>query len=95
MSNSPEPPHNEGILEMYHFYESIESIEQGLNDMISGLRDFQAGLENLHVLFNKIEELAKLSQEAELSSTDVEDADPKDGSREDSKMWTDDNLLEG
>jgi len=75
MSNIPPLPQNEGILEMYHFQESIQSIEHGLAIMMHGLRDFQAGVENLRVLFQKIEELTMSSLETEGFGSEGEESD--------------------
>lgn len=77
---------------MYHFYESIQSIEQGLSNMIFGLREFQAGIENLRVLFQKIEELAASNLEAELSTTEAEESDDEHERRGSNEMGSEDNV---
>jgi hypothetical protein len=66
--DKPLPPlPNENLLEMYHFHESIQSMRQGLIEMSYGLREFQAGMENLRVLFEKIkEELAILERSGDV-----------------------------
>jgi hypothetical protein len=75
MSNNASPPRNETLLEMYHFRESIQSIEQGLTEMMFGLREFQAGVENLRVLFEKIEDLAILNLGTAFHTLEVDESD--------------------
>jgi hypothetical protein len=70
-----DPGYNPTLMEMYHFRESVETIREGLGDMMIGLQKFEAGIENLRVLFERIDNLAleEIQTERELMRLDYEE----------------------
>ena len=70
-----DPSRNPTLMEMYHFRESVETIGEGLRDMINGLQKLEAGVENLRVLFERIDDLVveEIQIERELMRQDYEE----------------------
>lgn len=50
------PEYNPTVLEIYHFCESLNSIQEAFEDIVKGFKKFEAGVQNLRVLFEKVEE---------------------------------------
>jgi hypothetical protein len=63
--SAPQRPLTPTLLDLFHFHESLVAITSGLADINRGLRDFEAGVHNLRVLFHQMEHLAYADLERE------------------------------
>lgn len=54
---NPTLSHTPNLLEMYHFRESVETLQDGLRDIDAGLKRFDAAVTNLRVLFHRMQDL--------------------------------------
>ena len=59
------------ILEMYHLRESLDSVQQGFQDMMIGLQKVQAGMENLQILLDTVEECEEELREEEVRAEEL------------------------